>query len=178
MANDDRPLYERDPQAFDAYLAEGNAKQARKRISVDALIRDEGGRILLVDPNYKPGWDLPGGMVEADESPRAALRRELREELGVEIALGGMLVVDWVPKHGPWDDMVTFIYDAGQLPPSMPLRLDDGELDSIGFVTLSEAVRMIDNRLARRLERAVAALDRKRAEDLEDGHLPANDDAD
>ena len=33
----DGPMYERDPQAWNAYLAEGNAKQARKRVSADAI---------------------------------------------------------------------------------------------------------------------------------------------
>ncbi len=44
-----------------AYLAEGNARQARKRVAVDLLIRDEDGHVLLVDPTYKEFWDLPGG---------------------------------------------------------------------------------------------------------------------
>jgi ADP-ribose pyrophosphatase YjhB (NUDIX family) len=80
-------LYERDPEAWNAYLAEGNAKQARKRVSADILLRDDHGRILLVDPVYKPDWDLPGGMAEANESPTDAVRRELREELGLNVTL-------------------------------------------------------------------------------------------
>ncbi|TMK43506.1 MAG: NUDIX hydrolase, partial [Actinobacteria bacterium] len=59
------PLYERDPGAWEAYLAEGNAKQARKRVGADVILRDRAGRLLLVDPRYKPDWDLPGGMAEA-----------------------------------------------------------------------------------------------------------------
>lgn len=50
-----------DPDAWNAYLAEGNATQARKRVAADVLIRDASGRVLLVNPTYKPGWDLPGG---------------------------------------------------------------------------------------------------------------------
>jgi hypothetical protein len=42
-----------------SYLAEGNAKQARKRVAADVLIRDPAGRVLLVDPTYKEHWDLP-----------------------------------------------------------------------------------------------------------------------
>ena len=41
-------------------------------------------RVLLVNPNYKPDWDLPGGMAEANEPPIDAARRELREELGLD----------------------------------------------------------------------------------------------
>ena len=97
----DGELYERDPEAWNAYLAEGNAKQARKRVSADAIVRDASGRILLVDPTYKPDWDLPGGMAEANEPPSDALRRELREELGLDIRVGDLLCVNWVSPTAP-----------------------------------------------------------------------------
>src|SRR5690606_16532356 len=77
----DTPLYERDAEAWQAYLAEGNAKQPRTRVSADVLLRDRAGRFLLVDPKYKPDWDTPGGMAEANEPPHQAVQRELREEL-------------------------------------------------------------------------------------------------
>jgi 8-oxo-dGTP diphosphatase len=56
---------------------------------VGALVRE--GRVLLVhrrpDKHANPNvWDLPGGLIEADESEMDALARELREELGVQIA--------------------------------------------------------------------------------------------
>ncbi len=68
-----------------AYLAEGNAKQARKRVAAHVLIRDQRGHIVLVNPTYKEHWDLPGGMAENNEPPRAAAVREVGEELGLSI---------------------------------------------------------------------------------------------
>src|SRR5690349_3736154 len=44
----EEPLYKRDPEAWLEHLAEGNAKQARKRVGADAIIRDADDRILLV----------------------------------------------------------------------------------------------------------------------------------
>ncbi len=78
----ERPLYERDPEAWQAYLAEGNAKQPRKRVSADVILRDSRGRILLVDPKYKPDWDVPGGMAEANEPPTDTVRRDLTQPSG------------------------------------------------------------------------------------------------
>ena len=87
-----QPLYERDPVAWQQYLAEGNANQPRKRVGCDVLIRDTSGRILIVNPEYKPDWDLPGGMAEANESPMDAVQRELSEELGIDLPVGAMLL--------------------------------------------------------------------------------------
>ena len=41
------------------------------------------------------------------------LRREIREELAIDLHVGPMLVADWVPPHGPWDDLLAFIFDCG-----------------------------------------------------------------
>lgn len=54
---------------------------------------------LLVAQRQRPPelaglWELPGGKVAADESDAAALTRELREELGVEVTVGGRLGAD------------------------------------------------------------------------------------
>lgn len=45
---------------------------ATPRVAAGVLIRDAAGRILLVKPTYKDGWEIPGGYVEPDESPAAA----------------------------------------------------------------------------------------------------------
>ena len=73
------------PEAWAALLAEGNAGQARKRVGADVLIRDGLDRVLRWTRTYKPDWDLPGGMAEANEPPQLAAWRELREELGVDL---------------------------------------------------------------------------------------------
>ena len=61
------------------------------KVVIGALVRE--GRILLVHRRpdkraYPDVWDLPGGLLEADESELDALARELHEELGVRIARG------------------------------------------------------------------------------------------
>jgi 8-oxo-dGTP diphosphatase len=155
----DLPLYQRDPQAWQAHLAEGNRTQPRKRVSADVLFRDEAGRILLVDPQYKPDWDLPGGMAEANESPLGAARREVAEELGIDYRGGRLLVVDWVGPHGPWDDSLAFIFDGGVLrePDRVGIRLLDGELNGYRFVPPDEAGQLLRPYVESRVRDALAA---------------------
>ncbi|MFI7466886.1 NUDIX domain-containing protein [Nonomuraea sp. NPDC049646] len=65
--------------------------------------------------SYKLDWVPPGGMPEANESPAAAARREIKEELGLDIRVGRLLAVDWVSPHGPRDNSLMFIFDGGTL---------------------------------------------------------------
>lgn len=61
--------------------------QRRFTVTVGALIFDERGRILLLEHVFRPdsGWGIPGGFIDRREQPEAALRRELREEIAVEL---------------------------------------------------------------------------------------------
>ncbi|MEV4842182.1 NUDIX hydrolase [Micromonospora matsumotoense] len=152
---DQRPLYERDPEAWQAHLAEGNAKQARKRVGADVLLRNERGDILLVDPAYKPDWDLPGGMAEANEAPQVAAERELREELGLRRPAGRLLVVDWVAPHGPWDDSLMFVFDGGVLDDG-PTPADE-ELRGCGFFPVDQARTLLRPYVWSRLRHALDA---------------------
>jgi 8-oxo-dGTP pyrophosphatase MutT (NUDIX family) len=55
---------------------------------VKCVVRDEGGRILFVRHTYgdRAAWELPGGGIRRREDPAAAVRREMREELGIALA--------------------------------------------------------------------------------------------
>ena len=61
--------------------------EARFTVTTGAVIVDAQGRVLLLQHHFRPGsgWGIPGGFMQPGEQPEAALRRELREELGVEI---------------------------------------------------------------------------------------------
>lgn len=144
-----------------SWLAEGNAKQARKRVAAKVIVRDRAGRILLVNPTYKDYWDLPGGMAEANEPPRVAAAREILEELGFQAQIGHLLAIDWIGPHGPWDDQLAFTFDGGILADEAikKLRIVDSEISEFEFFLESDASRLLRDDVAQRLMRAVESLD-------------------
>jgi 8-oxo-dGTP pyrophosphatase MutT (NUDIX family) len=147
-----------DPNRF-AWLAEGNATQARKRVATKALIADDPGRILLVNPVYKDYWDLPGGMAEANEPPTQALQREIREELGLSLGIGRLLVLDWVAPHGPWDDQLIFLFDGGTLTHEQEttLTITDEEISEYRFFPIADAIQHLRPDIAQQLTNAIRA---------------------
>jgi 8-oxo-dGTP diphosphatase len=56
-------------------------------VTVGAIVSDARGRVLLLNHEFRTGsgWGIPGGFLEAGEQPLEGLRRELREEIGVEL---------------------------------------------------------------------------------------------
>lgn len=143
------------------WLAEGNAKQARKRVVAKVVMRDQTGRILLVNPTYKKYWDLPGGMVEANEPPRVAAEREVTEELGFRARIGHLLGVDWVGPYGPWDDQLVFVFDGGILADAAikELKIVDSEISDFDFFSACDASRLLRGDVAQRLMRAIDSLE-------------------
>jgi 8-oxo-dGTP diphosphatase len=70
-----------------------------KTVVVAAAVMVEGGRVLLTQrkagTHLAGAWEFPGGKVEAGEDPRDALRRELREEIGVDVSVGDVVEVSF-----------------------------------------------------------------------------------
>ncbi|WP_405718378.1 NUDIX domain-containing protein [Streptomyces sp. NBC_00046] len=138
------------------------------------VFRDDRGRVLLVEPNYRDGWALPGGTVESDdgESPRQAARRETAEEIGLDLAPGRLLAVDWArgPRRPP---IAAYLYDGGVLDEARlkAIRLQEEELLSWKLVEPEEIDRYLLGALALRVKAALAVLESGGgAAELEDGH--------
>lgn len=138
------------------------ASVTRVRAAAGVILRDQAGRVLVVHPTYKDVWEVPGGMVEPDESPADACTREIREELGLSVPVGALLCVDWVPASPPWDGGLMFVFDGGVLTADQvaTIRLCPDELDRFEFVEPERLHEVLIPRLARRVAAAVAAIGR------------------
>lgn len=77
------------------------ATQQKFTVSAAIVIVNERREILLLDHALRPGnsWGLPGGFVEFGEQPDEAIRRELREETGIEIAHLELVRVRTLGRH-------------------------------------------------------------------------------
>ena len=141
----------------------------KKRMGAGVLIRDEQGRVLLVEPTYKQSWEIPGGAVEADESPRATCAREVEEELGLTRAVGRLLCMEWQGPEPDRSESLMFIYDGGVLSDASTIRLPSNELALFRFVAPDEMDALMVARLARRIRAALWALAEGTMAELVDG---------
>ena len=100
-----------------------------RTILVSAAVLIEGGRVLLTQrkagAHLEGKWEFPGGKVEPGEDPREALRRELREELGIEAAIGEILEVTSHRYVEAERTVVLLFFLAARTPDSPPVQAVD-----------------------------------------------------
>ncbi|MEE1753893.1 NUDIX hydrolase [Streptomyces sp. SP18CS02] len=141
-----------------------------------ALFRDSEGRVLLVEPNYREGWALPGGTIESDsgETPRQAARRETLEEIGLDVEPGPLLAVDW-SLRADRPPIAAWVYDGGVLTGEQfrAIRLQEDELISWKLVEREELSTYLPGQLGPRVRAALDALEAGRGPvELENGLPP------
>ena len=153
---DDPPISE--PEGFRSLL---NSFLPRKRAISQMLLRDPDRRVLMCQLTYKQDWDLPGGVVEVGESPQVAVAREVEEELGLVVPAGTLLLTDWLPPWGGWDDALCLVFDGGEHASDVLARVvrQEREIRHADFLTLDEVRDRAADFTARRVGAALAALD-------------------
>ncbi|MET8472385.1 NUDIX domain-containing protein [Streptomyces sp. NPDC006422] len=141
-------------------------------VAAGVLLFDDADRVLLVDPTYKPGWEFPGGVVEAGEAPARAGMREVAEETGIVLDdVPRLLVVDWEAPVPPGYGGLRLLFDGGRLTAARAreVLLPGPELRAWRFVTESEAAALLPPVRYERLRWALRARERGAAHYLEAG---------
>jgi 8-oxo-dGTP pyrophosphatase MutT (NUDIX family) len=123
-----------------------------KRLAAAVLLSDGAGRLLLVKPSYRQNWLVPGGIVERNEPPWLGVRREVQEEIGIEIGRLRLVAMDWRSSDDEYDDSLHFLFDGGDLSAEQQanIRCDGVEIEQHRFATKTEAEQMMDPHLLRR----------------------------
>lgn len=123
-----------------------------------ALITSPSGDVLLVKPNYRDLWSLPGGILEDSEPPHAGCAREVLEEIGVSVPVGPLLAVDWITSAGLRPKpLVAFVFDGGVLADQSSIVLQESELDDFAFVAPSDVPGYLPQHMATRVAAALRA---------------------
>lgn len=158
------------PHGFSGVM---NSALPKKRLIAHVLFRDLLGRVLLCETQFKPDWELPGGIVEPYETPRQGAIREVTEELGIESAVGRLLVVDWMPPYLGWDDAIEMIFDGGLVGEDdlAAWSLQPTEIKRVALVDLDTAAGLVTPLAHRRLVLA-ASLGPDEMAYTEDGRTP------
>jgi 8-oxo-dGTP diphosphatase len=143
----------------------------KKRMAAAVLFQNERDEILIVKPTYRPEWLLPGGTIEADESPRRACEREVQEEIGQALPIGNLLSVDYMPQEHEKTESLQFIFDGGRLSTEQiqAIRLQEEELSEYRFSPVEEAISLLAINVARRIRPSLKALQANGAVYLERG---------
>jgi len=126
-------------------------------IAAGALITDPHGRVLLVKPNYRDYWTLPGGICEHGEPPHVGCAREIAEEIGLELGVGALLAIDWAQPYGQEArPIMHFLFDGGALEDGAGIVLQREELDDFRFTDPAEVSGYLAPYGVRRVAAALA----------------------
>ncbi len=133
----------------------------QKRISSGILFFDERGHLLVVNPTYKETWEIPGGVVEKNESPREAVIREIHEELGLICSPQRLLCVDWSAETETRTESLQFIFLGPLLTESMiaAIKLPWEELSAFAILPPQQAVKRLNKKLRRRVHHCLTVLE-------------------
>ena len=109
----------------------GAAEPGAARIvpCVGAVVHDRAGRLLLVQRGHDPHrgrWSLPGGRIEAGETPEQAVVREVREETGLDVVPGAAAGRVTIPGDGVVFHVVDLACELSD-PDAAPVPGDDAE---------------------------------------------------
>jgi len=125
--------------------------------SAGALVFDAAGRLLILKPNYKKGWTVPGGQVQANgESPWEACQRETLEECGLQVEHGRLVCVDFLRPKPKRPGGVRFLFDCGTFTDDAlsTIKVSDDEIDEYRFAKLIDAVKLLSGPVRRRVAAA------------------------
>ncbi len=132
----------------------------KKQVGTAVLFFNTIGELLIVKPDYKDGWLVPGGATDDNESPLHCAIRETKEEIGLDTPELKLVGVKYGHKKGFNSDSIKFIFNGGVLSENqisqIKLRVD--ELEEYTFASPEKALLLLSPSLQKSLPECLEAI--------------------
>jgi 8-oxo-dGTP pyrophosphatase MutT (NUDIX family) len=124
------------PWVVTVAMAFWRLRQAKFSAGVAGIIFNPAGQVLLVEHVFHPHapWGLPGGWVDRREDPAGALEREMREELGMAVRVGPVLLAE--VEYDAHIDLAYICYSSEPVGTLSSELLDYGWFDTVALPPL------------------------------------------
>jgi 8-oxo-dGTP diphosphatase len=134
----------------------------KKQVGSAVLLFNAVGELLMVKPDYKDSWLVPGGSADDNESPLECALRETREEIGISLANLELVGVYFSPTKGLYPDSLKFIFNGGALTDTQisSLVLEAGEIEEHRFMKPDEAIKFLSSSLRACVPMSLDAIER------------------
>jgi len=132
----------------------------KKQVGTAVIFLNANGEILIVKPNYRDGWLVPGGATDENESPLHCAIREVKEEIGLDIPEIKLVGIYYKHKREPFTDSLRFIYYGGILTDHQiaKIKLQSEELDEYIFTPLEKALPLLSPSLQKSIPACLEAI--------------------
>ena len=141
----------------------------KKQTGTAVLFFNTKGELLIVKPDYKDGWLVPGGATDDNESPLRCAIREVKEEIGLDIRELQLVGIYYGHKKGIYTDSLKFIFSGGVLTEDqiLQIKLQTEELEAFEFVSPEKALPLMSQSLQKSIPACLIAINEKTVAYLE-----------
>ena len=132
----------------------------KKQIGTAVLLFNEKNELLIVKPDYKESWLVPGGVVDHDESPLSCALRETEEEVGLTFSTLQLVGIYYGPRKGIFTDSLKFIFAGGVLNDDQISRIElqEDELQEFRFLSVEKALPYLSSSLQKSIPACLEAM--------------------
>ena len=135
----------------------------KKQVGTAVLFFNSKGELLIVKPDYKEGWLVPGGSCDDNESPLNCALRETEEEIGLTVTLLELVGIYYAPKKGHFSDSLKFLFYGGVLTANQisQIKLQKEELETFVFTSPEKAMPLLSQSLQKSVLPCLKAIKHK-----------------
>lgn len=136
----------------------------KKQVGTAVIFFNTKGELLIVKPDYKDVWLIPGGSTDDDEAPLHCAIRETREEVGLTIEDLQLVGVYYAHRKGMHSDSLKFIFYGGVLTEGQisQIKLQTEELEKYAFASPGEAIPLLSSSLQKSIPMCLEAIKNKK----------------